>query len=379
MSNAKRPPRPKGSDAARRGAPGRSATDGAKHAGSGGHGKGSTRGGKVDRGAGGHGGSGRFEAKDGSHRKRKPHADPGGKTRSTESERSGGRSNASARGRGTSARGSSTGAPKRYSGGSKAKSSDAQRNRSRGVRRDAQPRWDRSHRAEPSSSHQRPSRGTEQRAGGAGHRGPRDPLIEEIRAATPKAKQEAAIAAFEHARDLLQRGRDGAAADAAADAKRLAPRSGAVRELYGVALYRAGRYRDALRELQAYRRMTGRLDQNHLIADSYRGLGMPDKAVPVAVEAVRSRLRDEPRAEAAIVGASALADLGRFDEALGLLRGFPGRRDEADPWEIRVWYVAGDVLMRAGRPSEAAEEFRRVLRYDAGAFDAAERLAALAG
>src|SRR5207247_2337810 len=83
----------------------------------------------------------------------------------------------------------------------------------------------------------------------------------------------------------------------------------------GVARYRAGQYRDALRELQAYRRMTGRLDQNHLIADSYRGLGMPEKAVPVAVEAVRSRLREEPRAEAAVVGASALADLGRYDEA----------------------------------------------------------------
>src|SRR5437773_7800450 len=143
------------------------------------------------------------------------------------------------------------------------------------------------------------------RGGGPPPRGgPRDPLLEEIRASTPKAKQEAALAAFEHARDLLQRGRDGAAAQAATEAKRLAPRSGSVRELLGVARYRAGQYRDALRELQAYRRMTGRLDQNHLIADSYRGLGMPAKAVPVAVEAVRSRLREEPRAEAAVVGAS---------------------------------------------------------------------------
>jgi tetratricopeptide (TPR) repeat protein len=202
-------------------------------------------------------------------------------------------------------------------------------------------------------------------------------MVEEIRGATPKAKQEAAVAAFEHARDLLQRGRDGGAAEAAADAKLLSPRSGSVREVLGVALYRCGRYRDALRELQAYRRMTGRLDQNHLIADSYRGLGMPEKAVPVAVEAVRSRLREEPRAEAAVVGASALADLGRYDEAIGLLRGFPTRRDEAQPWDLRVWYVAGDVLVKAGRKQEAAEEFRRVIRYDPGAFDAAERLAAL--
>jgi hypothetical protein len=108
-------------------------------------------------------------------------------------------------------------------------------------------------------------------------------------------------------------------------------------------------------------------------------MAMPAKAVPVALEAVRSRLRDEPRAEAAVVGASALADLGRFEEAVGLLRGFPSRRDVAQPWDLRIWYVTGDVLARAGRTKEAAEEFRRVIRYELGAFDAAERLAALGG
>jgi thioredoxin-like negative regulator of GroEL len=416
MSDRK-PPRPKGSGTSRRGAPARSGSSGAARSGSGGHGKSSTRGSGAGKSAGGRSGnarsgSGRFDAKKGqSYGKGKSAADRGTKGRATESGRGGdrpsasdrggsGRSTGSGRGRGTEARGSSA---KRYTGGSKSTNSEA-RGRSTGGRRqgtsstrsssgsrssgdgrtssghrrDSQPPWDRSRRTEPSaSSQQRTSRGTGQRGGASGHRTPRDPLIEEIRGATPKAKQEAAIAVFEHARDLLERGRDGGAADAAADAKRLAPRSGAVRELYGVALYRAGRYRDALRELQAYRRMSGRLDQNHLIADSYRGLGMPEKAVPVAVEAVRSRMRDEPRAEAAIVGASALADLGRFDEAIGLLRGFPGRHDEAEPWELRVWYVAGDVLARSGRPSEAAEEFRRIVRYDAGAFDAAERLAAL--
>ena len=51
---------------------------------------------------------------------------------------------------------------------------------------------------------------------------------------------------------------EGAARDGAAKAKALAPRSASVREVLGLALYRLGRYRDALRELQAYRRMTGR-------------------------------------------------------------------------------------------------------------------------
>jgi hypothetical protein len=44
---------------------------------------------------------------------------------------------------------------------------------------------------------------------------------------------------------------------------------------------------------------------------------------------------------------------------------------------MRVWYVTGDILARAGRPQEAAREFRKILRHDAGAYDVAERLAQL--
>jgi tetratricopeptide (TPR) repeat protein len=184
-------------------------------------------------------------------------------------------------------------------------------------------------------------------------------------------------AAFEQAVELLQRGRPTQAVEAARTAKELAPRSGAVREVLGIALYRAERYRDALRELQAYRRMTGRLDQNHLIADSYRALGSPAKAVDPVREALRARLPDEVRAEAAIVGASALAELGRFTEALSMLRASPSGDALSRESDLRVWYVRGDILDRAGRRAEAAEEFRRIVRHDAGAFDAAERLAKL--
>src|SRR5207302_893198 len=74
---------------------------------------------------------------------------------------------------------------------------------------------------------------------------------------------------------------------------------------------------------------------------------------------------------------AALADLGRFDEAIGFLRTHPQRERVGRPHDLRVWYAAGDILERAGRPREAAAEFRRVLRHDAGAFDVAERLARL--
>jgi len=191
-------------------------------------------------------------------------------------------------------------------------------------------------------------------------------------------QREQAGAAFQEAVDLLERGRAAQAVAAAQAAKAMAPRSGAAREVLGVALYQAERFREALRELQAYRRITGRLDQNHLIADSYRALGAPEKAIDPAREALKARLPDEVRAEAAIVGASALADIGRYTEALSMVRASPTRERLSRPYDLRVWYVTGDILERAGRTSEAAEEFRRIIRHDPGAFDAAERLARLA-
>jgi tetratricopeptide (TPR) repeat protein len=124
--------------------------------------------------------------------------------------------------------------------------------------------------------------------------------------------------------------------------------------------------------------MTGRLDQNHLIADCHRALGAPEKAIEAALEALRADIPEEARAEAAVIGASALADLGRFTEALGILRSFRPDERLARPYHLRLWYVTGDVLDRAGRPQEAAEEFRRVVRHDPEAFDAADRLARLA-
>ena len=147
-----------------------------------------------------------------------------------------------------------------------------------------------------------------------------------------------------------------------------------------MALYRLERYREALTELQAYRRMSGRADQNHLIADCLRAVGRPEKAVELAEEALASRsVPLASKAEAVIVAASALADLGRFEQALGLLRRVRTREDVASPEVLRVWYVTGSILERAGRSAEAEREFRKILRHDPAAFDVAERVAQLSG
>jgi tetratricopeptide (TPR) repeat protein len=199
----------------------------------------------------------------------------------------------------------------------------------------------------------------------------------DIRATTRSTQVGQAFDEAERAIDALSRERFAEAERYASRLKGLASRSGAAREILGIAQYRRGRFREALRELQAYRRMTGRSDQNHLIADCHRALGSPEKAVPLAQEALGARLGPEVKAEAVVVGASALADLGRYEEALTVLRRFRTDPGAARSYDLRVWYVTGDVLERAGQRQAAAEEFRRVVRHDADAFDAAERLAAL--
>jgi tetratricopeptide (TPR) repeat protein len=203
-------------------------------------------------------------------------------------------------------------------------------------------------------------------------------VTDDVRRTARPGRAENALSHLSRAVALLDRGDPTQAAREAERAKDAAPRSGAAREVLSLAYYAAERWRDAMREAQAYRRMTGRSDQNHIIADCHRALGSPEKAIPLAEETLRARVSDEVKAEAVIVAASALADLGRFDQALAMLHRLRTRPDVGRDHDLRVWYVMGDVLARAGRREEAAREFRRVIRHDRTAFDAAERLAQLA-
>ena len=217
------------------------------------------------------------------------------------------------------------------------------------------------------------------------HRGPRStsPALpgdveEEIRQTVRPADQGTVRSRLARAIRLLERGDPAAAVVEAEKAKQLAPRSSAAREVLGLAYYGAERWREAVTELKAYRRITGRVDQNHLIADALRGLGRPREAVPLVEEELAGRASEAAKTEAAIVAASALADTGRFPEALAFLGRVKPSGDGARPHTLRLWYTRGDILARAGRDREAAEEFRKVMRHDASAFDAAERLAQLA-
>ena len=160
----------------------------------------------------------------------------------------------------------------------------------------------------------------------------------------------------------------------AAKVKQEAPRSGRVRELLGLALYREGKFADALRELMTYRRLTGRKDQNHLIVDCYRAVGRVEKALEIAGEVKEGEVEAEAWSELAIVSAAIMADQGDFEKALARLARAVLRPAKVEPHHLRLWYARADLLERAGRPEQARKEWEAIIAEDPDFFDAAERL-----
>jgi len=156
-------------------------------------------------------------------------------------------------------------------------------------------------------------------------------------------------------------------------AKRDAPRSPTVRELLGLAYYHLGRFREAARELAAYRRLSGEHDQDPPFADAERALGRPDKALEVLSELPRDEVSEDVFVEALIVMAGALRDLGRADEAVTELRGGPVRPEQVLPHHLRLWYALADALEDAGNRREARSWWDAIYAEDPEFFDVASR------
>ena len=160
----------------------------------------------------------------------------------------------------------------------------------------------------------------------------------------------------------------------AQDARRLAARVGIVRETAGIAAYRAGHWAEALAELRAARRLTGRDSYLPLIADSERALGHPDRALAVIAEAASARLDRATAVELRIVESGIRRDQGLADAAVAALQ-LPELTDRRRrPWSARLFYAYADALLDAGRGDEARSWFARAAAADPdGETDAAER------
>jgi len=150
-----------------------------------------------------------------------------------------------------------------------------------------------------------------------------------------------------------------------------------VRELYGLTLYRLGRWAQAQRELEAFRTLTGSTEQHPVLADTYRALGRYDEVEELWDELREASPSAELVAEGRIVTAGALADQGRLDDAIRLLESAsrPTRRPKLH--HLRVAYALADLYERAGDLPRARELFRLVADNDPDFVDIQARLRAL--
>jgi tetratricopeptide (TPR) repeat protein len=160
----------------------------------------------------------------------------------------------------------------------------------------------------------------------------------------------------------------------AKQARRLAARVGVVREASGIAAYRAGEWADALAELRAARRLTGRDIGLPLMADSERALGRLDRALAIVHDPQTRALDRGTQIELAIVESGIRRDQGMTDAALLALQ-VPELTDgRSHPWSARLFYAYADTLLEAGRRDEAHDWFARAAAADTAAeTDADER------
>ncbi|HEY7261603.1 MAG TPA: hypothetical protein VH589_08990 [Trebonia sp.] len=147
-------------------------------------------------------------------------------------------------------------------------------------------------------------------------------------------------------------------------ARRLAGRIGVVREVNGVTAYHTGRWAEALAELRAARRLTGRDEYLPLMADSERALGRLDRALELVQSDGAKRLPRAAQIELRIVESGIRRDQGLADAAVLALQ-VPELTDgRLRPWSARLFYAYGDALLAAGRPEAAREAFSRAVIAD---------------
>jgi hypothetical protein len=209
---------------------------------------------------------------------------------------------------------------------------------------------------------------------------PRGVIKEIDRALGPGPRAREVALALSVGAAAIDEGYVDAAVEALAWAKYEAGRIPAIREAYGVALYLDERFADALSELQAYRRMTGRVDQNHLVADCLRALDRGIDQVAAACEELLAAddAPEDRRAEAAIVWAAALADADQVATGRAILRRFlEPRADVAAEHVLRVRYLAAELAGRAGDRVDERRQLESIAVAEAGFLDVDERLAGL--
>ncbi len=155
------------------------------------------------------------------------------------------------------------------------------------------------------------------------------------------------------------------------------PESAAVRELYGLVLYRTAQWAAAAKELEAYRGMSGSYDQHPVLADCYRALRRFDDAEEVWSDLRQASPSGDLVAEGRIVAAGCRADQGDLAGAILMLEKASRKVAKPQDRHLRQWYALADLYERAGDVIRARDLFNRVASVDPDSFDVRARLRAL--
>lgn len=150
------------------------------------------------------------------------------------------------------------------------------------------------------------------------------------------------------------------------------------RELYGLTLYRLGRWKDAARELDAFVQLSGGSTEQHpVLADCRRALRQYREVDRLWEELRESSPSGALVTEGRIVAAGSLADRGDLGAAIRLLsKGFRFPKRPMDH-HLRRAYALADLYERSADVPQARTLFAQVARAEPGFLDAAERAAAL--
>jgi tetratricopeptide (TPR) repeat protein len=152
-----------------------------------------------------------------------------------------------------------------------------------------------------------------------------------------------------------------------------------VRELTGLAAYRAERWAMAKIHLRSHFTITQDPEHLPLVMDADRALHRYRGVEKTYKELLEHEPSTDVLAEARIVMAATWADQRRYDEAIELLTKAGATKMLRNPSyrHVRLWYTLADIYDRAGDTTAARELFSRVVIAEPDAYDARERLSEL--
>ena len=149
------------------------------------------------------------------------------------------------------------------------------------------------------------------------------------------------------------------------------------RELMGIVLYRMGRWKEAIEQLEKFREMTSTTEQHPVLADCHRALGRWADVEALWAEIGEESPRPEIVTEGRIVLAGAKADQDDIRGAIATLEHRWKRPQHPRADQLRRAYALADLYDRAGKTARARELFKWVARHDPKLADVAARVRAL--